>query len=226
MAGDSNDLILPSPGGEDTDALVGVLAVQGDVREHRFAIEQLGFRTRAVKRPADLEDLDALTMPGGESSAMLMALDGQGLTEPLIEFVRSDKPVLATCAGMILCATTVEGPKQRSFGVLDIHVVRNGYGRQIRSGTFALSTDHKDGLPDPIPGVFIRAPRIVDVGPGVEVLARRGADAALVRSGRLFAACFHPELQDGHPVLELFARTVRQSLAEASSVGHPRRLAR
>jgi 5'-phosphate synthase pdxT subunit len=186
--------------------LVGVLALQGDFVEHEAALTAQGLRTRQVRDRAGLADVDALVLPGGESTTMLTLLDVEDLWAPLGAALRSRVPVLATCAGMILLAEHVESPRQRSYGLLPITVVRNGYGRQLHSGTFALQSDV---LPAGTTGTFIRAPRIAAVGDGVEVLARRGADPVLVQHGSLLAACFHPELQPAHPVTARFAAMVR-----------------
>jgi 5'-phosphate synthase pdxT subunit len=188
-----------------------VLAVQGDVREHEIALREFGLATRLVRRPEHLSGLAGLAMPGGESSTMLKLLAIQELESPLGEFLRSGKPVLATCAGLILCAREVFNPRQRSYGMLDVTVERNGFGRQIHSGTVKLSTLGRAGLPDPMSGVFIRAPRIAKVGPECEVLAERNGEAVLVRQGAILGACFHPELESRHPVTELFVRSVQLS---------------
>jgi 5'-phosphate synthase pdxT subunit len=182
---------------------VGVLALQGDFARHEVALAGSGFASRRVRRPADLIGLDGLVLPGGESTTMLRLCAAQDLTESLGAFLRSGAPVLATCAGLILCAREVH-PRQPSFGVLDVVVTRNGYGRQIHSGTVAL----EGCLPEPMAGVFIRAPRILVCGPGVEILARRHDDPVLVRQGSVIGACFHPELQDNHVVSRLFADLV------------------
>lgn len=186
--------------------LVGVLALQGDFAEHEAALAACGLRTRQVRSAADLHRLDALVLPGGESTTMLKLLDVEGLERPLGELLRSGLPVLGTCAGMILLAAEVENPVQRSYGVLPIRVVRNGYGRQVHSGTFALQSDV---LPPGTTGTFIRAPRITHVGGGCEVLARRGGDPVLVQQGPVMAAGFHPELEPDHPVYARFAALVR-----------------
>lgn len=193
--------------------LVGVLALQGDFVDHEVALQAQGLRTRQVRKATDLQGLDGLVLPGGESTTMLTLLDVEQLWQPLGELLRSGLPVLATCAGMILLAERVENPAQRSYGLLPITVVRNGYGRQLHSGTFPLQSDV---LPVGTTGTFIRAPRITAVGRGVEVLARRGDDAVLVQKGPLLAACFHPELQQDHPVVARFAATVRAG-AEAKA---------
>jgi 5'-phosphate synthase pdxT subunit len=144
---------------------------------------------------------------------MLKLLALQGLEEPLTAMLRAATPTLATCAGLILCAREVLAPRQRSFGVLDVQVVRNGYGRQIRSGTYPLAAG--PGLPADLHGVFIRAPRITAVGAGCEVLATRDGDPVLVRQGAVLGTCFHPEMEVGHPVTGLFADLVRTSSAAA-----------
>lgn len=186
--------------------LVGVLALQGDFADHEAALAACGLRTRQVRSAAELHGLDGIVLPGGESTTMLTLLDVEELWQPLGELLRSGVPVLATCAGAILIAERVENPAQRSYGLLPITVVRNGYGRQYHSGTFTLQSDV---LPAGTTGTFIRAPRITAVGAGCDVLARRANDAVLVQRGPLLAACFHPELQQGHPVVARFAAMVR-----------------
>ena len=152
-------------------------------------------------------------LPGGESTTMLKLLDVEGLWAPLGRALRSGVPVLATCAGLILCAERVENPCQKSYGLLPVTVVRNGYGRQVHSGTHVLESAV---LPPGTTGTFIRAPRITAVGPGCEVLARRDGDPVLVRAGSVLAACFHPELQPGHAVTRTFADAVRARGATGS----------
>jgi 5'-phosphate synthase pdxT subunit len=186
--------------------IVGVLALQGDFAEHEAALQREGLRTRQVRSPADLAGDDALVLPGGESTTMLRLLDVEGLWAPLGEALASGIPVLATCAGLILLAERVEQPTQRSYGLLPVTVLRNGYGRQVHSGTFALQSDV---LPVGTNGTFIRAPRITATGPGCEVLARRDGDPVLVRKGPILGACFHPELDADHPVTAMFAASVR-----------------
>lgn len=185
--------------------IVGVLALQGDFAEHEAALRAAGLRTRQVRTAAHLHGLAGLVLPGGESTTMLKLLDVEGLWQPLGETLRSGLPVFATCAGMILLAERVENPPQRSYGLLPITVVRNGYGRQYHSGTFPLASAT---LPAGTNGTFIRAPRITHVGAGCEVLARRDTDPVLVQKGLVLAACFHPELQVGHPVIARFAAMV------------------
>lgn len=181
--------------------MIGILAVQGDFAEHQGVLAARGVPTRLIRRPRDLQGIQGLVLPGGESTTMLRLLDIQGLTEPLRELLATDLPVLATCAGLILLARRVVDPVQRSLGVLDLEVARNGYGRQVHSGTFPL---RGASVPVGTSGVFIRAPRILQVGPDVEVLAYREQDPVLVRSGSVLAACFHPELQKDHFVTDWF----------------------
>src|SRR5262245_46707869 len=197
--------------------LVGVLALQCDFAEHEQALQRQGLRTCEVRRAADLDGLDALVLPGGESTTMLKLLDVEGLFVPLGRALRSGIPVLATCAGLILLAERVENPQQASFGVLPITVVRNGYGRQYHSGTFALQVDpHGGALPADLSATFIRAPRITRTGPGCAVLARRDGDPVLVQQGNVLGACFHPELEHDHPVTLHFVSMVRAAAHAAA----------
>jgi pyridoxal 5'-phosphate synthase pdxT subunit len=173
---------------------VGVLAIQGDFAAHARALVRYGVRPSPVRLPADLEEIDALVLPGGESSAMLKGIGRGGLDAPLRAFLASGRPVLGTCAGAILLARNVTGPAQPSFAALDIDVERNAYGTQVDS--FAIEAQVGDPA-SPFAGlrcVLIRAPRITRVGPGVIVHASVAGTAALVSSGSIWAATFHPEL--------------------------------
>lgn len=172
-----------------TSPLIGVLALQGASDAHCRMLEKLGARVRNVRRPADLDGLDGLVLPGGESTAMLRLMDREQLFEPLREAVHA-LPCLGTCAGTILLADKVE-PTQASFAALPITVTRNAYGRQNDSAILNTETSLNGG---PLEMVFIRAPRIDAVGDGVEVLARRGGDPVLVQKGKTLACTFHPEL--------------------------------
>ena len=179
---------------------VGVLALQGDFAAHERAAAALGHRSRQVKTAEQLLELDALLLPGGESTTMLKFLQGEGLWEPLGEFCRSGRPVLGTCAGAILLAREVRSPAQPSLGVLDIDVERNAYGRQLDSFIATLSD-----APPPfarLTAVFIRAPAIERTGPEVEVVLRHDGHAILVRQGPVWAATFHPEMTDDLRVLD------------------------
>jgi 5'-phosphate synthase pdxT subunit len=172
---------------------VGVLALQGGFDAHARMLARVGAAPVLVRKPGDLAGLDALVLPGGESTAMLYGLARDGLEAPVRAFIAGGKPVLATCAGTILLAHAVSRPAQRSFDLLDVDVERNAYGTQLDS--FAATVDDGGALPD-FRAIFIRAPRIVRVGPGIEVVARLGGDPILVRRGPLWAATFHPELGD------------------------------
>lgn len=166
---------------------IGVLALQGGFEAHAKTLQGLGHATRFVKTPDDLEALDGLVFPGGESSTMLKLIDWSGLWGPLDAFVRAGKPTLVTCAGLILAATTVTGPAQKSFGWLDVDVARNAWGRQVESFEARDDADRLDM-------VFIRAPRLTRIGAGVEVVAQFNGEPVAVRQGALIGASFHPEL--------------------------------
>jgi 5'-phosphate synthase pdxT subunit len=168
-------------------AAVGVLALQGDFAAHAAALEALGHRAVEVRTAAELERLDGLVLPGGESTVQLKLIAREGLAEPLDAFVRSGRPVLATCAGLVLSSRAVTNPEQHAFGWLDVAVARNAWGRQLDS--FEAVSDSDD-----LPLVFIRAPRITRVGAGVEVLATFRGEPVLVRQGNVTGATFHPEL--------------------------------
>jgi 5'-phosphate synthase pdxT subunit len=186
---------------------IGVLALQGAFDVHAKRLTELGASAHLVRKPEELAALDALVLPGGESTTFLKHLERAGFYSALDEFVRT-KPVFGTCAGCILLAKDVTNPPQRSFGVLDIDVQRNAYGRQNDSVILNAETTLPGG---PMEMVFIRAPRISRLGPGVEVLANRDGDPVLVRSGRMLAATFHPELSDDRRVHQLFLDLVRES---------------
>jgi 5'-phosphate synthase pdxT subunit len=164
---------------------VGVLALQGGFQAHERILNGLGARTRQVRVPADLDDLDALVMPGGESTVMVLGVEREGLAEPLRAF-SADKPVLATCAGLIML-------DREHLGVLDLTAQRNAFGRQTRS--FEADLDFPDEIQGgPVHAIFIRAPWVSDYGSGVEVLARVGDHPVAVRQGAITALSFHPEL--------------------------------
>jgi 5'-phosphate synthase pdxT subunit len=181
---------------------IGVLALQGDFDAHRERLEELGAKVVLVKKPEQLEEIDGLIIPGGESSTFLKLLGEAGFAK-LKEFVRL-KPTFGTCAGAILLAKEVENPQQTGLGALDIGIRRNAYGRQlessIREGVFAGS---------PIEMVFIRAPKIERLGPQVEVLATEGKDPVVVRQGKTMAATFHPELSDDPRIHQSFLDLVQ-----------------
>jgi pyridoxal 5'-phosphate synthase pdxT subunit len=187
---------------------IGVLALQGAFGAHRARLADLGVEAPEVRRPADVADLDALVMPGGESTTMSTLLTSSGLFDELKAMISDGLPVFGTCAGMILLASEVHDGRadQRSFGALDITVQRNGYGRQLES--FETDLDVA-GLPEaPFHGVFIRAPRVESAGPHVEVLAEHRGDPVLVRQGHVMAAAFHPELTADHRLHARFVELV------------------
>lgn len=189
---------------------IGVLAIQGDYAAHAEALADAGADPVEVRNPGELDGLDGLILPGGESTTMLKFLERRGFFEALEEFSAS-RPVFGTCAGAILLAREVRNPAQRSLGVLDAIVERNAYGRQIDSTILTAPTALAGG---PLEMVFIRAPRIAETGPGVEVLARREGFPVLVRQGSLMAATFHPELSHDRRVHQLFVDTVMASTAK------------
>lgn len=185
---------------------IGILALQGDFEAHAGALARLGADPVFVRTAADLDTVDALIVPGGESTTMLKLLHAENLLAPLTAFGRR-RPIFGTCAGAILLAAGVSNPDQEALGLLDIDVERNAYGRQIDSTILTLPTALPGG---PLEMVFIRAPRITRVGPGVKVLAQRDGFPALVRQGKLLAATFHPEMTSDTRVQQLFLEMVRR----------------
>jgi 5'-phosphate synthase pdxT subunit len=181
---------------------IGVLALQGDFDAHRRRLEELGAKVVLVKKPDQLDEIDGLVIPGGESGTFLKLLGEEGF-EKLKRFVRL-KPTFGTCAGAILLATEVENPKQAGLGAIDIRIRRNAYGRQldssIREGRFLPGESGNS----PLEMVFIRAPKIEHLGKGVEVIATEGSDPVAVRQGSAMAATFHPELSDDTRVHQAF----------------------
>jgi 5'-phosphate synthase pdxT subunit len=185
---------------------IGVLALQGDFAAHRRRLEELGAEVVEVRKPEQLDEIDGLIIPGGESSTFLKLLGERGF-QKLSEFVRS-KPVFGTCAGSILLAKEVQNPDQVGLGAIDITVRRNAYGRQIDSSIIEGLT--KLG-PEPLEQVYIRAPRIERAGPGVDVLVERDGYPVLVRQGKAMASTFHPELSEDPRVHAEFLRLVSNS---------------
>jgi 5'-phosphate synthase pdxT subunit len=179
---------------------IGVLAVQGNFREHLVVLARLGIEGTEVRLPEQLEGLDGLIVPGGESTAIGRLVRLYGLEDAIAEF---DGPIFGTCAGMILLAReAVDGtPDQPLLGLIDVTVRRNGYGRQVFSFEADLAFD---GDEQPLRGVFIRAPRVETAGPETSVLAELDGNPVLVRQGRFLAAAFHPELTEDTRVHELF----------------------
>jgi 5'-phosphate synthase pdxT subunit len=209
------------PGGPaGSGPLVGVLDLQGDVREHVAALHELGARSRLVKRPEELDGLHGLILPGGESTTLSMLLESTGLFDAVAARMGAeDLPVFGTCAGLILVAREVlDGrPDQRTFGVLDAVVRRNGYGRQRQS--FEADVALGSGEGPPLPTVFIRAPFVVSVGPDVEVLAELDDVPVLVRHGDVLACSFHPELTTDRRVHRLFVEMCSRPEEDRSGGG-------
>ena len=207
----------PSPAGGQppADTTVGVLALQGAFDAHEQVLRGLGVETRQVRTPSDLAAVDALVMPGGESTTMARLLGTTELFEPIAARLADGMPVFGTCAGMILLATDVlDGrPDQRSFGAIDLAVRRNGYGRQIDSFEDDIAVV---GLAEPLHAVFIRAPKVEAVGATVEVLAAHQGVPVLARSGRVLVASFHPELTADSRVHAMFLELVRAAAAPAA----------
>jgi 5'-phosphate synthase pdxT subunit len=204
----------PRPTSRQEDSLpdqisphIGVLAIQGDCERHAAALEESGATPSLIKTPDALENLDALILPGGESTTMLKFLDRAGFFDALKTFAQQ-KPVFGTCAGAILLASEVRHPHQPSLGILDITVERNAYGAQRDSAILTLDTTLPGG---PLETVFIRAPRIVSTGPEVEILAEREGFPVLVRQGLTMAATFHPELSSDRRVHRLFVDLIHSA---------------
>ena len=171
---------------------VGVLALQGDVVEHIAALERAGAEAVAVKSPAELAQVDALVIPGGESTTVMKLLERFGLERPIVERVRAGMPLWGTCMGMIVAAREVADLDQPTLGLLDVSVRRNAFGRQNESAEVDLKIDALGG--EPFKAIFIRAPWIERCGPNVELLAERNGRGVMVREGNVLATSFHPEL--------------------------------
>jgi pyridoxal 5'-phosphate synthase pdxT subunit len=184
---------------------VGVLAVQGNFREHAAMLRRLGAEPVEIRKPEQLEDLDGLIVPGGESTTFMRLMRLYGLDEALRTFAG---PVLGTCAGMIVL-------DRNHLGLIDIEVDRNAYGRQVASFEADLALA---GEQEPLRGVFIRAPRVREAGPEVEVLAQQDGAPVLLRQGRFLVAAFHPELTEDTRVHELFLERVREAAKRPRSV--------
>ena len=224
---------------------IGILALQGDVREHEAAFDELGVATRLVRRPAQLDGVDGIVLPGGESTTLSMLLQSSGLFDPLAGALADGLPAFGTCAGLVLLSRRIlDGrPDQRSFGVLDCSVRRNGYGRQRFSfeASLAVSGLALPGLDAPdfdgtsidgagiearMPAVFIRAPVVVELGPGVDVLATLDAgpdghaDPVACRQGPVLATAFHPELTRDRRLHRLFAEMAGSGSSSRPSGGH------
>ena len=187
-------------------SLIGVLAIQGDFAAHARALRCAGAVPVEIRRADDLSSVDGLILPGGESTTILKFIEEEGFEGEILDFARAGKPIFGTCAGAIILAREVYNPAQASLGLIDIAVERNAYGRQVDS--FIAETDDAfDG--GALEAVFIRAPRIKELGQNVEVLARLNGEPVLVRQRRIVCSTFHPELTADDRVHRLFCEMVR-----------------
>jgi 5'-phosphate synthase pdxT subunit len=186
--------------------VVGVLALQGDFEAHSKMLEALGATTRAVRTPKDLEGLDGLVMPGGESTTMTLGIEREGLAEPLRNLVQSGTPVLGTCAGMIML-------DREHLGVLDVSARRNAFGRQVQSFETDIAVDGSGAMR----AVFIRAPWVEEVGEGVEVLAEVDGHPVAVRQDNVLAVAFHPELTGDGRLHEWLVGRIRDQAAKEAA---------
>ena len=188
------------------DTKIGIVAIQGDYEAHANVLDRLGVAHTYVRRPDDLADLTGVILPGGESTTHLKVMTEEGLFAALKKFAANGGAFFGTCAGAILLAREVRGPAQNSLGLLDISVLRNGYGRQLASDVHAGATKLRA---EPLEMVFIRAPIIESTGASVEVLAQDAGHPVLVRQGRMLASTFHPELTSDPAVHEYFLKIAR-----------------
>jgi 5'-phosphate synthase pdxT subunit len=190
---------------------VGVLALQGAVREHIKSLEVCGVEAVAVKRKEELEDLDGLILPGGESTAIRRLIDKYNFMDALKEFARTGKPMFGTCAGLILLARELVGYDESHIGVMDIKVERNSFGRQVDSFEADLTIN---GVADRFPAVFIRAPHIVEAGENVEILSKHNDRIVAAREGQFLGCSFHPELTENHAITAYFVEMVKEAKAK------------
>ncbi len=191
---------------------VGLLTLQGDYEKHRQKFASLGVETFGVRRPSELDLVSALVIPGGESTTLTRLMDRVGLREPLLDF-SVNHPVMGTCAGLIMMSSILADEKFKDFGVsplgmLDCSVLRNGYGRQIDSFTAPVAIDILDGSKAEFAAVFIRAPRIVEVGSNADVVAAYKGEPVAVRQGNLLGLTFHPELTDDCRIHQAFLNMI------------------
>jgi 5'-phosphate synthase pdxT subunit len=207
----------PAPAGPGAGLIVGVLALQGDFREHRVMLERLGAGTREVRRPADLEGCDALVIPGGESTTMHRLMTSHGLTDRLRAFARSGHAVYGTCAGLILAARETVEASPPTLGLIDIVARRNAFGRQVDS--FEADLELPAVGARPVRAIFIRAPWIERAGAGVEVLAIREGHAVAAREGGVLVTAFHPELTGDSRLHELFLEMARRRGGRGARAG-------
>jgi 5'-phosphate synthase pdxT subunit len=190
---------------------IGVLGLQGAVREHVKAIEQCGAQAVVIKKKEELESVDGLILPGGESTTMRRLIDRYDLMDELRSFAKSGKPMFGTCAGLILLAKKLEGYEQPHLGVMDVTVERNSFGRQRESFEAELFVA---GVGEDFPAVFIRAPHIVSAGENVEILAKHDGRIVAAREGQFLGCSFHPELTEDIRITEYFIKMVQEAKKE------------
>ena len=183
--------------------VTGVLGLQGDFQAHERSLDEIGVTAAIVKKTEQLDDVDGLIIPGGESTTLIKLMDTFEFWDPIQRFVESGRPVFGTCAGLIVLATEVVNPSQKSLAGLDVTVERNSYGRQRESFEatgFLSDSDYRQN----IPMIFIRAPKILRVGKDVGIVASWGKETVMVRAGNVLGATFHPELSEGNRVHRYF----------------------
>ncbi|KXG11645.1 Pyridoxal 5'-phosphate synthase subunit PdxT [Anoxybacillus sp. P3H1B] len=188
---------------------IGVLGLQGAVREHVQSIESCGAEATVIKKMEQLQEIDGLIIPGGESTTMRRLMDQYGFIMPLKEFAAQGKPIFGTCAGLIMLAKRIVGYDEPHLGLMDITVERNSFGRQRESFEAELSIT---GVADDFIGVFIRAPHIVEVGEEVEILAKHEGRIVAARQGQFLGCSFHPELTEDHRMTQYFINMVKESM--------------
>ncbi|MBB6454410.1 5'-phosphate synthase pdxT subunit [Salirhabdus euzebyi] len=193
---------------------IGILALQGAVREHAFSVETSGAEAVIVKRVEQLEDIDGLILPGGESTTMRRLIDRYDFLEPLKAFGQSGKPIFGTCAGLILLAKEIDGQDHAHLQLMDIKVARNAFGRQRDSFEADI---HLNGIGEEFNAVFIRAPYILEVGNGVEILASYKDKIVAAQQDHYLTSAFHPELTDDHRLTEHFVKMVKDAKKELAS---------
>lgn len=197
---------MPPPGAAGDQITVGVLALQGDFEAHGLVLSRLGALVREVRVPADLDGLDGLVLPGGESTTITLGIERERLADPLRVFHASDKPIFGTCAGLIML-------DRDHLGIIDIRAERNAFGRQVRSFEAPVEIGVDGG---PVEAVFIRAPWIAEHGPNVEILAEVDGHGVAAREGAVLVVAFHPELGNDDRVHELFLQSVRDARVAAA----------
>ena len=188
---------------------IGVLGLQGAVSEHQVLLRNCGVESIIVKNIEQLEMVDGLIIPGGESTAIRRLLDTSGMVAPLIRFCAKKKPIFGTCAGLILLAKSIVGDEKHNLGLMDIKVQRNSFGRQVDSFETDLNIEN---IAESFPAVFIRAPHIVEAGKGVKILATYKGKIVMVRDKHLLGCSFHPELTNDNRITNYFVQMVKESM--------------